>query len=167
MLIRLFNGAGLNVALKKDYYSPLPVLGDLRRHRARWDKPSQLVGVSVDVQSIGSYFKFNLDYMTFYNLIRIQDNSDNRRAYQIASEYRRRNVPVIMGGFHATLLPDEVGPGRTLTTPRPSLLCVFLCASTSLRLHFVKREQGQVGGPSLSGGPGRRFGRTSWPSPGG
>jgi radical SAM superfamily enzyme YgiQ (UPF0313 family) len=30
------------------------------------------------------------------------------RAYQIASEYRRRGVPVIMGGFHATLLPEEV-----------------------------------------------------------
>ena len=31
-----------------------------------------------------------------------------RRAYQIASEYRRRGVPVVMGGFHATLRPDEV-----------------------------------------------------------
>jgi radical SAM superfamily enzyme YgiQ (UPF0313 family) len=31
-----------------------------------------------------------------------------KRAYQIASEYRRRGIPVIMGGFHATLAPDEV-----------------------------------------------------------
>lgn len=31
-----------------------------------------------------------------------------RRAYQIASEYRRRGVPVVMGGFHATLVTDEV-----------------------------------------------------------
>ena len=31
-----------------------------------------------------------------------------RRAYQIASEYRRRGVPVAMGGFHPTLCPDEV-----------------------------------------------------------
>jgi radical SAM superfamily enzyme YgiQ (UPF0313 family) len=31
-----------------------------------------------------------------------------KRAYQIASEYRRRGVPVVMGGFHATLCPDEV-----------------------------------------------------------
>jgi radical SAM superfamily enzyme YgiQ (UPF0313 family) len=30
------------------------------------------------------------------------------RAYQIASEYRRRGVPVVMGGFHATLVPGEV-----------------------------------------------------------
>ena len=31
-----------------------------------------------------------------------------RRAYRLAAEYRRRGIPVIMGGFHATLLPDEV-----------------------------------------------------------
>lgn len=31
-----------------------------------------------------------------------------KRAYQIASEYRRRKVPVVMGGFHASLCPDEV-----------------------------------------------------------
>jgi radical SAM superfamily enzyme YgiQ (UPF0313 family) len=31
-----------------------------------------------------------------------------KRAYQLASAYRSRGVPVIMGGFHATLQPDEV-----------------------------------------------------------
>jgi radical SAM superfamily enzyme YgiQ (UPF0313 family) len=30
-----------------------------------------------------------------------------RRAYQIASEYRQRGVPVVMGGYHPTLLPEE------------------------------------------------------------
>ncbi len=30
------------------------------------------------------------------------------RAYQIASEYRKRRVPVVMGGFHPTLCSDEV-----------------------------------------------------------
>ena len=30
-----------------------------------------------------------------------------KRAYQIATEYRKRKVPVVMGGFHATLCPDE------------------------------------------------------------
>jgi radical SAM superfamily enzyme YgiQ (UPF0313 family) len=29
------------------------------------------------------------------------------RAYQIASEYRQRGVPVILGGFHPTLVPQE------------------------------------------------------------
>lgn len=31
-----------------------------------------------------------------------------KRAYQIASMYRRRGVPVVMGGFHPTLVPEEV-----------------------------------------------------------
>jgi len=31
-----------------------------------------------------------------------------RRAYQIASNYRRKGVPVVMGGFHASLCPEEV-----------------------------------------------------------
>ncbi|MFN8392041.1 MAG: radical SAM protein [Bdellovibrionota bacterium] len=31
-----------------------------------------------------------------------------RRSYQIASAFRRRNVPVVMGGFHPTLVPEEV-----------------------------------------------------------
>jgi radical SAM superfamily enzyme YgiQ (UPF0313 family) len=30
-----------------------------------------------------------------------------RRAYEIAAEYRQRGVPVILGGMHITLLPEE------------------------------------------------------------
>ncbi len=30
-----------------------------------------------------------------------------RRAYQIADHYRHRGVPVVMGGYHPTLLPEE------------------------------------------------------------
>ncbi len=30
-----------------------------------------------------------------------------RRAYEIAAEYRSRGVPVVLGGMHPTLLPDE------------------------------------------------------------
>ena len=30
-----------------------------------------------------------------------------RRAYQIATEYRSKGVPVVFGGFHATLCPEE------------------------------------------------------------
>ncbi|MBK4730067.1 B12-binding domain-containing radical SAM protein [Oxynema sp. CENA135] len=30
-----------------------------------------------------------------------------RRAYQIASLYRQRQIPVVMGGFHVTLMPEE------------------------------------------------------------
>ena len=46
--------------------------------------------VLVDVQSNNSYFKFNLDYMSFYNLVRLQDNGDNRGAYMTVRTTRRR-----------------------------------------------------------------------------
>src|SRR5436309_10067586 len=56
---------------------------DDRMERIPFDEPADLVAVSVETYTA-------------------------RRAYQIASEYRRRGVPVVMGGFHATLVPDEV-----------------------------------------------------------
>ena len=40
-----------------------------------------------------------------------------KRAYQIATEYRRRGVPVVMGGFHADALP---GRSRATTRRRSS-----------------------------------------------
>jgi radical SAM superfamily enzyme YgiQ (UPF0313 family) len=47
-----------------------------------FDEPTDLVGISIETYTAN-------------------------RAYQIASEFRRRGVPVVMGGFHATLCPDE------------------------------------------------------------
>jgi radical SAM superfamily enzyme YgiQ (UPF0313 family) len=56
---------------------------DDRMERIPYDEPTDLVAISVETYTA-------------------------RRAYQIASEYRRRGVPVVMGGFHPTLCPDEV-----------------------------------------------------------
>ena len=56
---------------------------DDRMERIPYDEPTDLVAISVETYTA-------------------------KRAYQIASEYRKRNVPVVMGGFHATLCPEEV-----------------------------------------------------------
>ncbi len=56
---------------------------DDRMEPIPFDEPTDLVAISVETYTA-------------------------RRAYQIASEYRRRRVPVVMGGFHATLCPAEV-----------------------------------------------------------
>jgi radical SAM superfamily enzyme YgiQ (UPF0313 family) len=56
---------------------------DDRLEAIPYDEPTDLVALSVET------------YTAF-------------RSYQIASEYRKRGVPVVMGGFHATLRPDEV-----------------------------------------------------------
>ncbi len=44
-----FGMLGYNVVKRKDYYSTLPVLGEIEETRARWDRPSALTGVDVDV----------------------------------------------------------------------------------------------------------------------
>ncbi len=56
---------------------------DDRLEAIPFDEPTDLVAISVETYTA-------------------------KRAYQIASDYRRRRVPVVMGGFHATLCPDEV-----------------------------------------------------------
>ena len=44
-------------------------------------------GVQFDVLSNSSYFKFDLDSMSFYHLLRLQDNGDNRSAYMTLRNY--------------------------------------------------------------------------------
>lgn len=56
---------------------------DDRLEKIPFDEPTDLVAISIETYTA-------------------------MRSYQIASEYRRRGVPVVMGGFHATLCPDEV-----------------------------------------------------------
>src|SRR5438309_11341857 len=56
---------------------------DDRLEQIPFDEPTDLVAISVETYTA-------------------------RRAYQIASEYRKRGITVIMGGFHATLCTDEV-----------------------------------------------------------
>jgi radical SAM superfamily enzyme YgiQ (UPF0313 family) len=56
---------------------------DDRMELIPFDEPTDLVAISVETYTA-------------------------KRSYQIASEYRRRGVPVVMGGFHASLVPDEV-----------------------------------------------------------
>src|SRR6476646_11369988 len=56
---------------------------DDRMEAIPYDEPTDLVAMSVETYTA-------------------------KRAYQIATEYRRRRVPVVMGGFHPSLCPDEV-----------------------------------------------------------
>jgi predicted O-methyltransferase YrrM len=43
---------GLNLTRTTDYYSPLPVLSELRKNVARWYMPSQLVGLNYDLDAM-------------------------------------------------------------------------------------------------------------------
>lgn len=49
---RVFRTLGLNVVKHADYYSTLPVLEEIEQTRSRWDRPSELVGVGVDLPAM-------------------------------------------------------------------------------------------------------------------
>ena len=55
---------------------------DDRLEEIGYDTPADLVGISIETFTA-------------------------RRGYQIATEYRKRGVPVVLGGYHATFRPDE------------------------------------------------------------
>jgi len=43
---------GYNISRRKDYYSPLPSVDDLRRTKDRWQKPSSLTGIRYDLEEM-------------------------------------------------------------------------------------------------------------------
>lgn len=47
-----FKLLGLNVVRVKDYYSPLPVLSDLRKNQSRWYRPSRMAGITYDLDAM-------------------------------------------------------------------------------------------------------------------
>ena len=49
---RTIEKIGFVVYPSSDFYSPLPPLAELERHREHWDKPSGLVGVEYDLDAI-------------------------------------------------------------------------------------------------------------------
>lgn len=50
----------------------------------------------------------SIDYDAATDLVAISvETYTARRAYQISARYRRKGVPVVMGGFHPTLAPED------------------------------------------------------------
>ncbi len=52
MIRRVFGWFGYNIVKRDDYYSTLPVLEEIEATRQRWDRPSELTGLSVDVPAL-------------------------------------------------------------------------------------------------------------------
>jgi radical SAM superfamily enzyme YgiQ (UPF0313 family) len=98
---------------------------DDRMETIGYDAPTDLVAISVETYTA-------------------------KRAYQIAGAYRRRGVPVVMGGFHATLQPEEVAryAEAVVVGEAETVWAEVLDDARHGRLR--KRYQG-VGRPSLGG----------------
>jgi radical SAM superfamily enzyme YgiQ (UPF0313 family) len=67
-----------------------------------------LTPADIDVDFVDENME-EIDFDAGYDLAGISAmTQQSTRAYQIADEFRKRNVTVIMGGIHATVLPEEV-----------------------------------------------------------
>lgn len=53
--IGLLGYFGLNVSRTRDYYSPLPVLSELKQNINRWNRPSELSGVDYDLDQMKTH----------------------------------------------------------------------------------------------------------------
>lgn len=49
---RSLEALGYNVARRRDFYSPLPVVSDLRRNVSRWNRPSGMPGLAYDLEEL-------------------------------------------------------------------------------------------------------------------
>jgi radical SAM superfamily enzyme YgiQ (UPF0313 family) len=98
---------------------------DDRMERIPFDQPADLVAISVETYTA-------------------------KRAYQIASEYRKRKVPVVMGGFHASLMPEEVAKyaEAVVIGEAEGLWPRVIDDARHKRLEKVYRQQGR---PTLAG----------------
>ena len=99
---------------------------DDRMETIPFDEPTDLVAISVETYTA-------------------------KRAYQIASEYRQRGVPVVMGGFHATLCPDEVARyAEAVVVGEAEALWPRVIDDCAPR-HGWRSSTAQTGRPSLDG----------------
>ena len=98
---------------------------DDRTEEIPFDEPTDLVALSVETYTA-------------------------RRSYQIASEFRRRGVPVIMGGFHPTLVPDEASEyAESIVVGEAEHL--WPTVIDDFRNGRLRRVYRQAGRPPLSG----------------
>lgn len=61
----------------------------------------------INVDIIDEDFE-EIDFSKSYDLVGISSMTQQaNRAYEIATEFKKKGVPVVMGGIHATVIPDE------------------------------------------------------------
>jgi uncharacterized protein (TIGR03437 family) len=76
--------------------------------------PAIDTGVQLDVSGNSSYFKFNLDYMSFYHLLKLQFNGDNRLAYAALRNYTKAHQNAFFNMVdRAVLGPDATRDAET------------------------------------------------------
>jgi len=89
----------------------------------------------------------NINFGVPFDLVALSVlTSNSKRAYDIAAEYRRRGIPVVMGGIHPSCLPEEAAQhadsiviGEAEDT-WPALIEDFQCGRMKKVYQEIKRE---------------------------
>lgn len=128
----LFRMFGLNIVRRSDYYSTLPVISDIARTRARWDRPSTLSGVSIDWQAT----KVRLAAMhekwgSEFDAIALPRESygpgfprfDGRTLYYMLRELKPRRY-VEIGSGYSTFYSSEAARRNAADGSPTSITCV-------------------------------------------
>lgn len=81
----------------------------------RWSAPplnlltiAALTPADIEIEFIDEHYEI-IDFDKEYDLVGLTAMTQQAyRAYEIADIFRKKNIPVVMGGIHASLLPEEV-----------------------------------------------------------
>ena len=134
---RFFALFGFNIVKRADYYSTLPVLEEIEQTRARWDRPSALAGLDIDVDAMKSRLdglreRWEADFRAFAGDYRANQEAgfgpgyppfDARTLYYMLREHKPARYLEVGSGlstYYATL-----AGGRNAEEGRPlQLTCV-------------------------------------------
>ncbi|MDH5656847.1 MAG: radical SAM protein, partial [Spirochaetia bacterium] len=102
------------------------VLYDDRFETIPYDDPTDLVAINIEIYTA-------------------------RRTYEIAENFRKRNVPVVIGGYHATMIPEECGRyADSVVTGDAEGVWKEILKDAS-KGNLKKRYSGSVSDPALLG----------------
>lgn len=88
--------------------------GEKRRYLRTWQMEPLVIATLAGITPTDVELKFfderieEINFEEQTDLVAITLETYNaKRAYEISAEFHKRNIPVVLGGYHPTLLPDE------------------------------------------------------------
>jgi radical SAM superfamily enzyme YgiQ (UPF0313 family) len=103
-----------NKSLQEENFKLFEMFKRNETYLKRWFSPplsliviASLTPENIEVTVIDEHFE-EIDFDQTYDIVGLTAMSQQAyRAYEIADIFRKKNIPVVMGGIHATIMPEE------------------------------------------------------------
>lgn len=100
--------------LKEQNVKIFKMFSENKEHLKPWYTPplnlliiAAVTPADIEIVLIDEHFE-DIDYNKQYDLVALTAMTQQaNRAYSIADKFRQKNIPVVMGGVHASVLPNE------------------------------------------------------------